>query len=190
MAADVRLPGKLERLVRRVDVAGDLLREIEVVDRHPSRIHDVDEHQRVVVREVDEDVVRRVVRALEARLDPLASDLEGVGVLEGDVRDGTRRVAVPNEEPLGFLVGDSSDLALEPRADEPAGRRGLGATACPYCAIRAGRCRQRLLKRGGRACVHHCLNYQTECRPRDASSPRAHAPTSSSITAPTVHRKP
>jgi len=40
----------------------------------------------VVVREVDVDIVRRVVGAVPGQLDPLAPDLEGVAVGEGDIR--------------------------------------------------------------------------------------------------------
>jgi hypothetical protein len=55
-AADVVLPRVGHGLVRGVDVPGHVLAEVEVVDRRPAVVDD--EHERVVVREMDVDVVR------------------------------------------------------------------------------------------------------------------------------------
>src|SRR5215204_6509252 len=68
------------------DVAGHVLGQIEVVDGHPASVEDVDHHQRVVVGEVDEDVVRRVVRAVPGQLDALTAHVQGVPVSEGHLR--------------------------------------------------------------------------------------------------------
>src|SRR6266540_1496525 len=57
VTADVMLPRVRERVRRCLDVAGDVLAQVRVVDRRPARIDDVDQHQRVVVGQVDEDVV-------------------------------------------------------------------------------------------------------------------------------------
>jgi hypothetical protein len=46
--------------------AGHVLAEVEVVDGHPAGVDDVDHHQGVVVGEVDEDVVRRMVGPCQA----------------------------------------------------------------------------------------------------------------------------
>ena len=66
-----------------LDVAGHVLGEVALADRRPARVDDVDEHERVVVGQMDEDVVRRVIGAVPGQLDALASDLEGATVLEG-----------------------------------------------------------------------------------------------------------
>jgi hypothetical protein len=95
MTADELLPRVGHGPVRGVDVPGYVLAEVEVVDRHPAGVDDVDEHERVVVREVNVDVVRRVVRPVIGQFDPLAADLERVAVLEGDLRRGSRRVVIP-----------------------------------------------------------------------------------------------
>ncbi len=58
VTADEVLPRVAERGVRRGDVPLHVLSEIALVHRRPARIDDVDEHQRVVVGQVDEDVVR------------------------------------------------------------------------------------------------------------------------------------
>src|SRR2546429_9410751 len=88
MTADVVLPRVGHGLVRGADVPGHVLAEVEVVDGHPAGVDDVDEHERVVVREMDVDVVRRVVGPVVGQLDPFAADLELVAVLEGDLRGG------------------------------------------------------------------------------------------------------
>src|SRR6266516_5575059 len=84
--ADQVGPRVVQRDGRGAHVPDDVLGQVEVVDRHPARVDHVDEHQRVVVREVDVDVVRRVVGAVPGQLDTLAPDLEGVTVGEGDIR--------------------------------------------------------------------------------------------------------
>jgi hypothetical protein len=64
------------------------------VDRRPTRVDDVDEHERVVVGQVDDDVVGRVVRAVPGQVDALAADLQRPVVLERLLVRGSGRVVV------------------------------------------------------------------------------------------------
>ena len=82
VAADEVLPRVGERVRRRLEVARDVLGQVREVNRRPARVDDVDEHQRVVVGQVDEDVVGRVVGAVPGELDAFAADLERAAVLE------------------------------------------------------------------------------------------------------------
>ena len=97
MTADVVLPRVGHGLIRGADVPGHVLAQVQVVDGHPSRVDDVDQHERVVVREMDVDVVRRVVGPVVGQLDPFTADLQRVAVLEGDPRCGPGRVVVPQQ---------------------------------------------------------------------------------------------
>ena len=54
VAADGVLPRVGERDIGRLDVALDVLREIRQVHRRPPRVDDVDQHQCVVFRQLDE----------------------------------------------------------------------------------------------------------------------------------------
>src|SRR4029450_884426 len=83
VAADEVPPRVGERVRRRLEVAGDVLGQVGDVDRRPARIDDVDEHQRVVVGQVDDDIVGRVVRAVPGEGDALGADAEVPGVREG-----------------------------------------------------------------------------------------------------------
>src|SRR5216683_2713969 len=74
VASDEMLPRIIERDGRRRDVARNVFGEVGDGDRRPSRVDDVDQHQRVVVRKVDVDVVRRVIRPAPRELDALATD--------------------------------------------------------------------------------------------------------------------
>src|SRR6185437_2107387 len=96
-------------------VPDDVLGQVEVVDRHPAGVDHVDEHQRVVVGEVDVDVVGRVVRAVPGQFDALAADLEGVGVGEGDVGERAGRVLVTQQQALGLVVADPGHVPVEQR---------------------------------------------------------------------------
>src|SRR6201997_3022040 len=51
--ADEVLPREGQHDIRGRHVAGDVLAEVDVVDGHPAGVNDVDEHQGVMVREVD-----------------------------------------------------------------------------------------------------------------------------------------
>ena len=90
-----------------------VLAEVGVVDRHPAGVDDVDEHQGVVVGEVDVDVVRRVVGAAPGQFDALSPDLESVGIGEGHVGQRTGRVVVPAQKPASLLVPDPDDVPEE-----------------------------------------------------------------------------
>jgi hypothetical protein len=99
-----------QRRGRGLDVAGDVLADVEVVEGYPAGVDDVDEHQRVVVREADVDVVRRVVGFVPGQLGALIRDLQGVAVGEGSPparRAG--RVVVAQQQP-GLLVPALHDL--------------------------------------------------------------------------------
>ena len=73
------------------------------------------EHQRVVVGEVDDDVVGRVVGAVPGEVDPLAADLEGSTVLERLFVRRPGRVVVAQQEAPGLLVPDAGDVLVEQR---------------------------------------------------------------------------
>ena len=92
-----------------------VLAEVGVVDRHPAGVDDVDEHQRVVVREMDVDIVRRVVGAAPGQLDALSPDLERVSIGEGHIRHRPGRVVVPDKKPAGLLVPDPDDILEQER---------------------------------------------------------------------------
>ena len=113
VAADEVLPRVRERVRRRLDVAGDVLGQVGDVDRRPAGIDDVDEHQRVVVRQVDDDVVGRVVGAVPGQVDPLAADLERAAVLERLLVRRPGRIVVAQQEAPGLLVPDAGDVLVE-----------------------------------------------------------------------------
>jgi hypothetical protein len=81
------------------------------MNRRPARIDDVDQHQRVVVGEVD--VVGRVVGAVPGQVDPLAADLERASILKGLLVRWPGRVVVAQQEALGLLVSDARDVLVE-----------------------------------------------------------------------------
>ena len=68
-----------------------------------------------MVGEVDEDVVRRVVRAVPGQLDALAPDLKGVTVGEGHFWRRAGRVVVAQQQPAGLLVPDADHVRVEQR---------------------------------------------------------------------------
>src|SRR3984885_10060515 len=113
--ADEVGPRVVQRDGRGAGVPDDIVAEVEVVDGDPAGVDDVDEHQGVVVGEVDVDVVGRVVGPVPGQLDSLAADFQGVGVGEGDVGDGAGRVIVAQQQPPGLVVADADDVAAEQR---------------------------------------------------------------------------
>jgi hypothetical protein len=117
VAADEVLPPVGHGPVRGSDGAGDVLVDVEAVVRRPARQEDVDQHQRVVVGEVDVDVVRRVVRAVPRQVDPLAADAQRTPGLERLVgqRHGSLRIVAPGQQPPGLDVADPYDVVAEHR---------------------------------------------------------------------------
>ena len=115
VAADEVLPRVGERVRRRLDVAGDVLGQVGEKDRRPARVDDVDQHQRVVIGEVDDDVVGRVVGAVPGQVDPLAADLERAPVGEGLLVRWARRIVVAQQQAAGLLVPDPGDVLVEER---------------------------------------------------------------------------
>jgi len=113
--ADEVRPRVVQRDGRRAGVPDDVVAEVEVVDGYPAGVDHVDEHQGVVVGEVDVDVVRRVVGPVPGQFDPLAADFQGVAVGEGHVRDGAGRVVVAQQQSPGLLVADADDVPAEQR---------------------------------------------------------------------------
>ena len=115
VAADEVLPRVGQGLGGGGDGAGDVLVEVEAVERHPAGQVDVDQHQRVVGREVDVDVVGRVVGAVPGQVDPLPADAQRAVGLEGHVGHRPGRVVVPGQQPLGLDVADPDHVAAEQR---------------------------------------------------------------------------
>ena len=109
------LPWVGESRVGGRDVALHVLGEVALVHRRPAWVDDVDEHERVVVGQVDEDVVGRVVCAVPGQLDALAADLQRAAILEGLFGCGPRGVVVPQQELPGLLVPDARDAFVEQR---------------------------------------------------------------------------
>src|SRR6266550_2922878 len=113
VAADEVLPRVRQGVRRRLDVAGDVLGQVGDVHRCPAGVHDVDQHQRVVVGQVDDDVVRRVVGAVPGQVDALAADLECAAVPERLLRRGPRGIVVAQQESSSLLVPDARDVLVE-----------------------------------------------------------------------------
>jgi len=113
--ADEVGPRVVERDGRGAGVPDDVVAEVEVVDGYPAGVDHVDEHQGVVVGEVDVNVVRRVVGSVPGQFDPLAADFQGVAVGEGHVRDGAGGVVVAQQQSPGLLVADADDVPAEQR---------------------------------------------------------------------------
>src|SRR5262249_53494396 len=99
----------------RGDVAGHVYGEVGDVDRRPAGVDDVDEHQGIVVWEVNEDVVRRVIRAVPGQLDAFATDSQRAAVPEGLLSHRPRRAVVPQQEPARLLVPNADDVLVEQR---------------------------------------------------------------------------
>src|ERR1700694_1399003 len=104
-------PGKWG--VRARDRAGNGLGGVIEGDGGPTGVNDVHEHQRVVVGQVDVDVVRRVVGPVPGKLDTLAADPDREAVLEGLLWRGPRRGVVPQQQVARLLVADPGDVGGE-----------------------------------------------------------------------------
>src|SRR6266550_7797412 len=115
VAADEMLPWVGERFLRRRHVPNYVLGEIADVDGRPARVHDVDEHQRVVIGQVDVDVVGRVVGSLPGELDTTAADVERALILEDFLGRRPRLVVVAYQELSRLLMPDARDVLAEQR---------------------------------------------------------------------------
>jgi hypothetical protein len=92
-----------------------------LVYRRPTRVDDVDQHQRCVVGQVNEDVVRRVVVAVPRQLDPLAPDFQCAVVLERLLWRRSSGVIVTKQELAGLIVL----VTASPARLDAGGRRNL-----------------------------------------------------------------
>ena len=68
VAPDIVVEVVREGLLARFDVAGNIERVSEIFVRHAAREHDVDDRQGFLLRGVDKDVSRLVVRAQVGKL--------------------------------------------------------------------------------------------------------------------------
>src|SRR2546425_9103353 len=115
VASDEVLPRIIERDGRSRDVARNVFGEVAHRDRCPSRVDDVDQHQGVVVRKVDVDVVRGVIRPAPFELDAFATDFQRAAVSERLLRRRPGGVVVPHQQTLGLLVSDADHFLVEER---------------------------------------------------------------------------
>src|SRR2546427_10970163 len=99
---------------------------------HPA-FTDVDHHERVVLWEVDDAVVWRVIRAVPHEFEAFAADLEGSAVGEGLVGGRARRVVIAQQEPAGLPGGAPGDATPPQRG---AGQKGGGGGGPPPVAHR------------------------------------------------------
>jgi len=83
------------------------------VDGRPAGIDDVDQHQRVVIGQVDDDVVRRVVGAVPGQVDPLAADVSVRRSAKVSSLGGRAGFVVAQQQTLGLLVSDARDVLAE-----------------------------------------------------------------------------
>jgi hypothetical protein len=70
-------------------------------------------HQRLVIGQVDDDVVGRVVGPVPGKVDALAPDLERAPVLERLLVRWPRRVVVAQKQAARLLVPDAGDVLVE-----------------------------------------------------------------------------
>ena len=97
------------------DRAGNVLVQVEAVERHPAGQEDVDQHERVVVGKVDVAVVRGVVGAVPREVNTLPAHVECVLGLEGDVRDRPGRVVLACQQLPGLDLPDPHHVLPEQR---------------------------------------------------------------------------
>lgn len=119
VAADEVLPRVGQRGCGGLDVALHVLGEA-LVHRRPARVDDVHEHERVVVGQMDVDVVGRVVRTEPCEVDALSADLERQPILEGLLGLRPGRVVVAEQEVARLLMSYPRDVLVKER-----GRAGV-----------------------------------------------------------------
>jgi hypothetical protein len=110
VAADEGLPLVAHRDVLCPDPVRDVLRNGEVLERHPAREDHVHDHQGLVVRRVDEDVVRSVVRPVVLKEQSLSPHLQDVMVVEGDGRRRPVRVIITEQQAAALAVADAHQI--------------------------------------------------------------------------------
>ncbi len=113
VSGDEVLPGVGQGLGGGLHPAGHVLTQVDAVEGHPAGEHDVDEHEGVVVREVDVDVVGRVVAPVPRQLDTFAADLEGPLIGKGLFRRRLGLVVIPQQEPPALFVADAGHAGPE-----------------------------------------------------------------------------
>lgn len=97
VATDEVLPRIRQGIGGGLEVSGDVSGEVGQVRRRPARVDDVDEHEGVVVGQVDVDVVGRVVRPVPREVDPLTADVKSEVGLKCLIRWRPRRVVVAQQ---------------------------------------------------------------------------------------------
>src|SRR4029077_14864343 len=113
--SDEVLPRVIERDGGGRDVTRNVFGEVGHGDRRPSGVDDVNQHQRVVVRKVDVDVVRRVIRPAPLELDAFATDFQRAVVGERLLGHRPGGVVVPHQQTLGLLVSYADHALVEQR---------------------------------------------------------------------------
>ena len=68
-----------------------------------------------MVRQVDVDIVRRVVGTMPGQFDALATNLQGAVVLKRFLRGGPCSVVIPQQELPRFLMADANNFIVEER---------------------------------------------------------------------------
>ncbi len=101
--------------LRSFDGAGDVFVEVEDVKGRPTREDEVNEHERVVIRQVNIYVVGRMIGAVPCQLDALAANVQCPLVLENLLRGGSRSIVVTQQEMPCLFVSDASYIFVEQR---------------------------------------------------------------------------
>ena len=101
-----------EDLVVRLDKARNVAHFAEPVKRHPAREDDIDEHESLGCRVVDEDVAGNVVYPFVAELKCLIGRAELVLVLEGLGWERSRRVSGQVELGEGVRMCDNGRVGV------------------------------------------------------------------------------
>ena len=94
-------------------IQSDVLGNGEVLERHPAGEDHVHDHQGLVVRRVDEDVVRGVVRPVVVKEQPFPARLQDVMVVEGDGRRRPVRVCLTQQQAAALAVADAHHIGAQ-----------------------------------------------------------------------------
>src|SRR2546421_2938180 len=115
VTADQRLPCVPQGHIVRAYPAGDVLRNGEALERNPARHHHIHEHQGVVLRRVDEDVVGCVIWSVEREVQLLAADVQNVPLVERHARWWTLRIVVAEQQTAILAMSDAYHIRTEQR---------------------------------------------------------------------------